>query len=87
MIDIGSTNFIIKVPNLPRDKFEQYSSTLFDEWDTIVERKLIVSDYSISLEIEEGSIKGKGKIAISLGALYFGIGLPTAWAIIPKRSW
>lgn len=31
-------------------------------------------DYSISLEIEEGSIKGKGKIAVAVGALYFGIG-------------
>ena len=74
MIDIGSTNFLINVPSLPRDEFERYSTSLFDEWDKTVEKNLIFPDYSISLEIEEGSIKGGGRIAVALGALYFGIG-------------
>ncbi|MDT8385470.1 MAG: hypothetical protein RRB22_13770 [Gammaproteobacteria bacterium] len=74
MIDIGSTNFLIKVPSLPREEFERYSTNLFDEWERSVERTLILPDYSISLDVEEGSIKGGGKIAIALGALYLGIG-------------
>lgn len=74
MIDIGSTSFLIKVPSLPRKEFERYSTNLFDAWERSVEQTLILPDYSISLEVEEGSIKGGGKIAVALGALYFGIG-------------
>ncbi|MEE7627458.1 hypothetical protein V3O24_14910 [Methylobacter sp. Wu8] len=74
MIDIGTTSFLIKVPSLPREEFERYSTNLFDEWEKRVEKSLILPDYAISLEIEEGSIKGGGRIAVTLGALYFGIG-------------
>lgn len=31
MIGIGSANFLIKVPSLPEDEFERYSTKLFDE--------------------------------------------------------
>lgn len=74
MIDIGNTEFLIAVRSLAKDDFEIYSSRLFDTWDEYIEKSLSVPDYSISLEIEEGSIKGKGKIAIAVGALYLGIG-------------
>jgi hypothetical protein len=74
MIDIGSTNFLIKVPSLPKDEFEHYSNKLFDEWDRVVEQTLVLPDYSLFLEVEEGSINGRGKIAAALGVLYFGIG-------------
>ncbi len=74
MIDIGSNSFVIKVPHLPPQEFERYSSSLFDEWEKSLEKTLILPDYSISLEIEEGSIKGKGKIAAALTVVYFGIG-------------
>jgi len=74
MIDIGTTDFLINVPSLPRDQFESYSSNLFDIWDKRVEQSLILPDYSISLEVEEGSVKGVGRIATVLGALYLGIG-------------
>jgi len=62
------------VPSLPPQDFESYSTNLFDEWEKSVERTLILPDYSISLEVEEGSIKGGGKIAVALSAPYFGIG-------------
>jgi hypothetical protein len=74
MIDIGTTSFLINVQSLSEEDFERYSSNLFDEWEKSIEQTLILPDYSISLEIEEGSINGKGKIAIALGALYLGIG-------------
>jgi len=74
MIAIGNTDFLIAVPSLAGDDFEIYSSNLFDTWDEYVEKFLKLPDYSISLEVEEGSINGKGKIAVALGALYLGIG-------------
>jgi len=74
MLNIGQTSFDIRVPSLPRDKFESYSTKLFDVWEREVARAMPFDDYAISLEIEEGSIIGKGKIAVAAGVLYFGIG-------------
>jgi hypothetical protein len=74
MIDLGTTNFYIGVPSMPRDEFENYSTRLFDEWEDYVEKTLLLSDYSLALEVEEGSVKGIGKIVAFMGALYVGIG-------------
>ncbi|MCE1054443.1 hypothetical protein [Pseudomonas alloputida] len=74
MIYLGGTDFYIDVPSLPRHEFEQYSTKLFDEWEAYVENALKIPDYSLALEVEEGSIKGGAKIAATLGALYIGIG-------------
>lgn len=74
MIDLGSTDFYIDVPSLPRHKFEEYSTKLFDEWEAYVEKFLKIPDYSLSLEVEEGSIKGGAKVAATLYALYIGVG-------------
>lgn len=73
MIEIGNSEFLIAVRSLAKDDFEIYSSRLFDTWDEYIEKSLKIPDYSISLEIEEGSIKGKGKIAVLASALYLGI--------------
>lgn len=53
MIDLGSTEFLIRVKSLPEKDFELYSSRLFDEWEASVERALSIPDYYISLVIEE----------------------------------
>ncbi len=74
MINIGSTDFLISVPSLSQDDFERYSTNLFDTWEMCVAQNLLLPDYAISLEVEEGSIKGAGKIGATLAALYFGIG-------------
>jgi len=74
MIDIGTTDFYFAVPNLTKRQLERYSLHLFDRWEQSVEENLLVPDYSLALEVEEGSIKGKGRIAAALAALYFGIG-------------
>lgn len=74
MFDLGSTDFYIAVPSMPRSEFEKYSTRLFDEWDEYAASTLALPDYSLVLEVEEGSIKGSGKIAVVLGALYIGIG-------------
>lgn len=75
MINIGTTDFFIGVPSLPKGEFEEYSTLLFDDWEKYVEGVLHLSDYSLSLNVEEGSIKAIGKIAATtLGVLYIGIG-------------
>ncbi|MCE8051269.1 hypothetical protein HOP61_08195 [Halomonas daqingensis] len=73
MIDLGSTEFLIRVQSLPEKDFELYSSWLFDEWEASVERALSIPDYYISLVIEEGSISGRAKIAAVAGAIYMGV--------------
>lgn len=73
MIDIGTTDFYFSAPQLSKSDLEKYSLLLFDHWEAGVEENLIIPDYSLSLEIEEGSIKGGGKLAASLTALYVGI--------------
>ncbi len=70
MIDLGSTDFYFRVSSLPREEFEAFSNRLFDVWDAHVERELNLEDYALSLEIEEGSIKGKGKVLAKAAAVY-----------------
>ncbi|WP_215397300.1 hypothetical protein [Rheinheimera oceanensis] len=74
MVLIGSTDFYIGVKSLPKRQFEDYSAHLFDEWQFYVDRELQLPDYSLSLVVEEGSIKAVGRIATTLGVLYIGIG-------------
>jgi len=73
MIAIGTTDFYFAAPNISKGQLEEYSLTLFDSWELSVESNLLLPDYSLSLEIEEGSIKGRGKVAAGLFALYVGI--------------
>lgn len=74
MIDIGTTDFYIPAPSLSKRRLEEYSIYLFDSWESNIEKELLLPDYSLALQVEEGSIKGIGSIATVLGALYFGIG-------------
>lgn len=74
MIDIGTTDFYFAVPSLSKRKLEKYSMHLFDRWERNIEHNLLIPDYSLALQVEEGSIKGRGQIAVLLGALYLGIG-------------
>ncbi|WP_156717518.1 hypothetical protein [Pseudomonas sp. FH1] len=74
MLSIGETDFYIAVPSLPKHKFEKYSKNLFDDWEEYIGKALKLSDYALSLEVEEGSIKGSAKIAAAVGAIYLGIG-------------
>jgi len=74
MLDVVTTSFYIKAPLFEKEAFEQYSNELFDEWDWHVETHLSLSDYSVTLIVEEGSIKGAAKIGAAAGALYLAIG-------------
>lgn len=74
MLDLGSTEFHISTAGLPKTEFESYTTRLFDKWEADVAGTIRLPDYSLLLTVEEGSIKGKGKVAAALAALYFGIG-------------
>ncbi|NKW88876.1 hypothetical protein HGG65_04580 [Alteromonadaceae bacterium A_SAG4] len=74
MANICETNIYIGGQTLPRSDFENYSTTLFDEWYEFVATATNLADFSLSLDVEEGSIKASGKIVATLGVLYFGIG-------------
>ncbi len=74
MVSIGRTDFYIDVPELSSEEFEEYSTKLFDEWEAYISEVLQLPDYSLALDVEEGSIKAIGKIAAALGVLYIGIG-------------
>lgn len=75
MIDLGTTDFFIDVPSMPRNAFKRYSTHLFEEWESCVTRHIELPDYSLSLEVEEGSVKGAGRIMAALGAVYAGIAM------------
>ncbi|WP_448363826.1 hypothetical protein [Fluviibacter sp.] len=74
MIDLGTTDFYMAVAGLPKEEFESYSMQLFEQWEQHVDQTLCLPDYSLALQIEEGSIKGRSKILAAAGALYLGIG-------------
>lgn len=73
MIDLGSTHFYFSRPQFSKSALEDYSLLLFDQWELEVEQGLLLPDYSLLLEVEEGSIRGKGRVAASLAAVYMGI--------------
>jgi len=74
MISIGRTDFYNDIQELSSEEFEEYSTKLFDEWEAYISEVLKLSDYSLALDVEEGSIKAIGKIAATLGVIYIGIG-------------
>lgn len=74
MIDLVVTNFILKDVEFDEKNLERKASDLFDSWDNYVSMHSSLSDYSISLTVEEGSVKGLGKVAAAIGAVYLAIG-------------
>jgi hypothetical protein len=73
MIPLGATEFYLAAPAMPRDEFRSYSTELFDQWDQRISSDFALRDYSLRLELEEGSIEGLAWIGAGLSALYAGI--------------
>jgi hypothetical protein len=74
MIDLGTTEFRFAASQMNEAELKTHTTELFDAWETHIRGTLELPDYSLFLQVEEGSIKGGGAIAALLGALYFGIG-------------
>ena len=62
MLDLGSTDFNLSIASVDAQLLENLSNSLFDEWDSYVNKALVLSDYSLFLQVEEGSIIGRGQI-------------------------
>lgn len=75
MINIGGADFYFEKTHLSKIEIEEYSLLIFDEWERNISESIIISDYALHLQINEGSILGKGNIYTKLGALYVAIGL------------
>ncbi|MFA5940270.1 MAG: hypothetical protein WC809_13010, partial [Sinimarinibacterium sp.] len=74
MLDVGSTDFNLIIPGVDPGELESLSTSLFDRWEAYVDQSLALPDYSLFLQVEEGSIKGLAKMGTAVGALYLGIG-------------
>ena len=74
MLDLAATEFVLAVPNLPEAELKRLSTSLFDAWDGFVDTALSLPDYSLFLQVDEGSVRGNAKIAAVAVALYLAIG-------------
>lgn len=90
MLDLGSTDFNLAIDGVDSTTLEALSNSLFDEWEIYVEQALALPDYSLFLQIEEGSIIGRGKIMAGAKALVIGVtaygGLMSGIGIITKQT-
>ncbi|MFM2075191.1 MAG: hypothetical protein RJB34_1496 [Pseudomonadota bacterium] len=73
MLDLGQTEFRLAVPGVASASLESLSNSLFDEWEHYVGQALSLSDYSLFLQVDEGSINGWGKIKAGAGVFVVGI--------------
>lgn len=73
MLDLGSTDFSFAIPSVDASRLEVLSSALFDEWETYVGQSLALPDYSLFLQVEEGSINGWGNIKSTAKTFIAGI--------------
>ena len=74
MIDLANVDFSLDVSPLGEQALAAAATQLFETWDRRLDAQLVVEDYSLYLEITEGSLKGRGKIAATIAAVYLGIG-------------
>ena len=89
MLDLGQTEFRLAIPGVDPATLERLSNSLFDEWENHLGQILKIPDYSLYLQVEEGSINGWGKIKATAGNLLIGItaygGLMSGVDIIEKQ--
>ena len=89
MLDLGSTDFNLSIASVDASQLEVLSNSLFDEWDAYVDQALVLPDYSLFLQVEEGSIIGRGQIMAAAKALVIGVtaygGLMSGVDIVNKQ--
>jgi hypothetical protein len=74
MVDLGSTEFRLAIPSYSESELRQLSTRLFDSWESFADDALSIPDYSLFLQVEEGSVRGLATVGAVLTAVYFGIG-------------
>ena len=76
MLTLGGAKFTIFIPALSQSELESYTTTLFDSWEGQVDKELDrLPDYALYLDVEEGSLKGSGRIVASLSNLIIAVGV------------
>ena len=74
MLTLGGAKFTIFIPSLSQSELESYTTTLFDSWEGQVDKELDrLPDYALYLDVEEGSLKGTGRIVTSLSNLLLAV--------------
>lgn len=73
MIELGVTDFYLDVASLPREEFERHGTDLFDSWDRFLAMELRLPDFGVRLELEEGSIRGRGRIVAAAAMVWAGV--------------
>jgi hypothetical protein len=74
MLDLGSTEFHLAIPSYSEPELRRLSTRLFDSWESFAGDALSLPDYSLYLQVEEGSVKGLATVGAVLATVYFGIG-------------
>lgn len=62
MLDLSATEFYLAVPNVPEADLKHLSTSLFDLWEEYVDSSLSLQDYSLFLQVEEGSVRGRVEV-------------------------
>ncbi len=73
MIDLGQTEFRLAVRGIEAAELESISNKLFDRWEEYIGRSVSLADYSLFLQVDEGSINGWGKIKSTATAFFLGV--------------
>jgi hypothetical protein len=74
VLDLGTTEFYLRVPSVSKAQLSETAIKLFDDWDAHIRGAVALPDYSLRLQLEEGSIKGLGAVGAIATAIYIGIG-------------
>jgi hypothetical protein len=74
MVDLGTTEFHLAIPSFSEAELKRLSTRLFDSWETFAGDALSLPDYSLFLQVEEGSVKGLANVGAFLGVIYLAIG-------------
>ena len=78
MIDIANVAFTVAAPPLGEAGLERRASELFNQWDEYLRPSIPVPDYSLRLELAEGSLRGRGQIAATV--------LACTWASVTSEA-
>jgi hypothetical protein len=69
MIPVARAYFRFDIPAPPEDQLFLYARRLFSQLDGAAETLLPFDDYSLFIAVEEGSVKGGGKVMVRAAAL------------------
>lgn len=70
MLQISEINFSIDTHHRDRAELERHALALFERYEGLLNLQLKLDDYAIELDLENGSLLGKGKVWATVGGIY-----------------